>query len=155
VAGWALDPQAAIGSGIGAVHVWAQRRDLPGAWPEFLGAAALGGARPDVAQAFGPQFNTAGFDMTTTALVPGQYDLTVYSWNRRTARWEDARTVTVTVRDRRNQTAADYVQIPEEPPVEWENAHESWCWDNEHVYHIKDYLASAMKARMPPGGEAP
>jgi hypothetical protein len=98
VAGWALDPQAAIGSGIGAVHVWAQRRDLPGAWPEFLGAAALGGARPDVAQAFGPQFAHAAFDLATTTLASGQYALTVYAWNRRTARWEDARTVTIGLR---------------------------------------------------------
>jgi hypothetical protein len=98
VAGWALDPQASIGSGIGAVHVWAQRRDQPGAPPEFLGAAALGGARPDLAQEFGPQFGTAAFDLTVTTLASGQYDLTVYAWNLRTARWEDARTVTVTVR---------------------------------------------------------
>jgi hypothetical protein len=98
IAGWALDPQAAIGSGIGAVHVWAQRRDVAGAWPEFLGAAALGGARPDVAQAIGAQFNAAAFELTTTALAPGQYDLTVYVWNRRTARWEDARTIAVTIR---------------------------------------------------------
>jgi hypothetical protein len=102
VAGWALDPQASIGSGIGAVHVWAQRRDQPGAWPEFLGEATLGGARPDVAAVFGPQFGTAftttGFSLTTDRLEPGRYDITAYVWNRRTARWEDARTVTVTVR---------------------------------------------------------
>jgi hypothetical protein len=97
VAGWALDPQAAFGSGIGAVHVWAQRRDAPAA-PEFLGAATLDGARPDVAQAFGSQFGTAGFGLVTALLAPGQYDLTVFAWDRRTARWEDARTVTVTVR---------------------------------------------------------
>jgi Fibronectin type III domain len=97
VAGWALDPQADIGSGIDAVHVWAQRRDAPAA-PEFVGSATLDGARPDVAQAFGVQFGAAGFGLVTTPLTPGQYDLTVFAWNRRTARWEDARTVTVTVR---------------------------------------------------------
>ena len=37
VAGWALDPQAAFGSGIDAVHVWAQRTDVAGAEPQFLG----------------------------------------------------------------------------------------------------------------------
>ncbi|MDO8835985.1 MAG: M12 family metallo-peptidase [Vicinamibacterales bacterium] len=98
VAGWALDPQAALGAGIGAIHVWAQRRDMLGAAAEYLGAAELGGARPDVAQAFGRQFGATGFGLTTAPLPPGVYDITVYVWNRRTARFEDARTVTVTVR---------------------------------------------------------
>jgi len=98
VAGWALDPQAWTGSGIDAVHVWAQRVDAAAAAPEFLGAAALGGSRPDVAQAHGPTFGTTGFSLTTDALARGQYDLTVFAWNHRTARWEDARTVRVTVR---------------------------------------------------------
>jgi hypothetical protein len=98
VAGWALDPQAALGAGIGAVHVWAQRVDAPGAAAEFLGVAELGGARPDVARAFGPQFGAVGFGLTAAPLPPGVYDITAYVWNRRTARFEDARTVTVTLR---------------------------------------------------------
>jgi hypothetical protein len=98
VAGWALDPQASIGSGIAAVHVWAQRRDVPTAEAQFLGAAALGGVRPDVAAAFGPQLGTAGFSLTSDQLEPGEYDITAYAWNRRTARWEDARTVSVRIR---------------------------------------------------------
>jgi hypothetical protein len=97
IAGWALDPQAPIGSGIDAVHVWAQRRDAA-ALPVFLGAAELGAARPDVGRAFGAQFDAAGFVLTAHGLAPGDYDLTVYAWNGRTARWEDARTVRVTVR---------------------------------------------------------
>jgi hypothetical protein len=98
VAGWALDPQAAFGSGIGAVHVWAQRTDVPGTTAVFLGAADLAGARPDVAVAFGRQFEAAGFGLTAAALPPGAYDVTVYAWNVRTGRWEDARTVSVAVR---------------------------------------------------------
>jgi hypothetical protein len=98
VAGWALDPHTSFGSGIEAVHVWAQRRDQPGVWPEFLGSATLGGVRPDVAAVYGTSFGTAGFSLTTDRLEPGQYDITAYVWNRRTARWEDARTVAVTVR---------------------------------------------------------
>jgi hypothetical protein len=96
VAGWALDPQADIGSGIEAVHVWAQRRDTI-ALPEFLGAADLRVARPDAAQESGAQFGAAGYSLTAT-LAPGQYDITVVAWNRRTARWEDARTFSVAVR---------------------------------------------------------
>ncbi|MDO8834170.1 MAG: hypothetical protein Q7V01_01165, partial [Vicinamibacterales bacterium] len=98
VAGWALDPHAAFGTGIGAVHVWAQRRDVPGATAEFLGEATLGGARPDVAAAFGGQFGTAAYGLTTAPLAPGVYDVTVHVRCVRTGRWEDARTVTVTVR---------------------------------------------------------
>jgi hypothetical protein len=98
VAGWALDPQATVGSGIDAVHVWTVRADVAGSEPVFLGAAALGGTRPDVGTAFGPSFGTAGFSLTSDGLAPGRYEMTVYVWNRRTARWEDARTMRITVR---------------------------------------------------------
>ena len=47
---------------------------------------------------YGPQFGTPAFDLTTAALAPGQYDVTAYVRSARTARWEDARTVTITVR---------------------------------------------------------
>ncbi|MDO8836333.1 MAG: hypothetical protein Q7V01_12100, partial [Vicinamibacterales bacterium] len=97
VAGWALDPQAAIGTGIPEVHVWARRRDMPAAPALFLGAATLGGARPDVAATHGTQFGKAGFGLTA-ALEPGYYEITVFVFNRRTDRWEDARTARVTVR---------------------------------------------------------
>ena len=97
IAGWALDPQAWTGSGIGAVHVWASRTGAAGVAPAFVGAADLGAARPDVAAAFGASFGTAGFSLTTT-LAPGTYDLAVYAWSTRTGRFEDARTVRVTVR---------------------------------------------------------
>jgi hypothetical protein len=96
VGGWAFDPKAAIGTGIGAVHVWAARIDST-ADAKFLGEAELGVARPDIGESFGGQFATAGFDMTAR-LESGRWSLTAYVWNRRTARWEDARTVTITVR---------------------------------------------------------
>jgi hypothetical protein len=98
VTGWAIDPKAFAGSGIRHVHVWAQRRDVPGVAPEFLGAAALGFARPDVAADFGAQFANAGFGQTSPTLEPGEYDITAYVWNERTGRWEDARTARVAVR---------------------------------------------------------
>jgi alpha-tubulin suppressor-like RCC1 family protein len=96
IAGWALDPDAFTGSGIGAIHVWARRLDQPTVGPEFVGAATLGIARPDVAAAFGPAHHHAGYALTAT-LAPGLYEVTVYAWNHRTARWEDARSVRVTV----------------------------------------------------------
>jgi hypothetical protein len=62
-----------------------------------VGAAALDQARPDVARAFKDAPSHAGFSLTAS-LKPGTYTLTAYAWNERTARWEDARSVTVTVR---------------------------------------------------------
>lgn len=98
VAGWALDPASWTGSGIGTIHVWAQRLDAPGVEPAFLGVAALAGERPDVGAAFGRQFDRSGFSLTVEKLPPGLYDVTAYAWNFRTGRWEDARTTRVTVR---------------------------------------------------------
>jgi hypothetical protein len=98
VAGWALDTAAWQGTGVGAVHVWAQRRDVPSAAPVFLGAADLGGVRPDVAAAFGAQFDRAGWGLVAAGLAPGRYEVTAYFWNNRTAGFDDARTVTVSVR---------------------------------------------------------
>jgi hypothetical protein len=98
VAGWAVDLDAWQGAGVGAVHVWAKRRDVPAAESVFLGAAAVGGVRPDVAAQFGVQFERAGWDLTATGLAPGLYDVTAYFWSTRSGRFEDARTVSVTVR---------------------------------------------------------
>jgi hypothetical protein len=97
VGGWALDLAAWQGSGVGGVHVWAQRDDL---WApvQFLGAAEIGVARPDVASAFGSQFDRAGWQLTASGLAPGTYTITAYFWSARTGRFEDARSVSVTVR---------------------------------------------------------
>jgi hypothetical protein len=91
IAGRAFDPKAALGSGIGQVHVWGRRLEVSGPRAgetatanaaQFLGEAGLDG------RAF--QF--------TTPIASGAWELTVYVWNERTARWEDARTVVVVVR---------------------------------------------------------
>ena len=98
IGGWAYDPQAGLGSGIGAVHVWAKRTDLGGIQlPFFLGEATIDGRRPDVARAFDDAPETAGFGLHAT-LAPGTYEITSYVWVIRTGRFEDARTVTITVR---------------------------------------------------------
>jgi len=81
--GQAWDPQAFTGSGIGVVHVWGLRRDQPTAVPVFLGVATLGAD------------HTYTF---TSSLDRGMWDVTAYVWNIRTGRFEDARTVRVTVR---------------------------------------------------------
>jgi len=102
LAGWAFDPRAFTGSGIDAVHVWATNaecvvRSAQCGKPVFLGEADLGGARPDVAWAFGLPTDATGYSLTAH-LPMGIYEVTVFAWNRRTARWEDARTLTVRVR---------------------------------------------------------
>jgi len=66
VAGWALDQAAASGVGIEYVHVWAYPARADGVVtgpPQFVGAAQLGGSRPDVGAVYGSQFNSAGFNL--------------------------------------------------------------------------------------------
>jgi hypothetical protein len=110
--GWALDPHAETGSGIGAVHVWARRLDgavqgsgfsvqgaegVQSSAPVFLGTADMGVSRPDVAAAHGARFPNAGFSFQG-ALGDGEWEITAYIWNSRTQRFEDARTVMITVK---------------------------------------------------------
>jgi hypothetical protein len=97
LAGWAADPTAFNGTGVGAVHVWALRRDATAA-PVFLGAADLNAWRPDVSAQFGAQFEYAGWNLTVPALPAGKYEVTAYFWSNRTQRFEDARAVRVTAR---------------------------------------------------------
>jgi hypothetical protein len=77
VAGWALDNQAASGSGIDAVHIYASPNGGNAA-AVFLGVASLGWTRNDVAAAFGAQFAQAGYHFTVTGLGPGDYVLYVF-----------------------------------------------------------------------------
>lgn len=100
LAGWALDPAATAGSGIGAVHVWARRPATAGAPASdavFVGQAALGLFRPDVAAGYGAQFAHAGYQLPLTTLAPGPWEVLVYAWNERTGRWEAARVTTVRI----------------------------------------------------------
>jgi len=92
--GWSLDPQAATGPGIGAVHFWG-RRLVEGSEPVFLGVADLGVTRSDVAAAHGAQFPNAGFVFTGVLPAEGEWEVVAYVWVTRTGRFEDARTVTV------------------------------------------------------------
>lgn len=78
VVGWALDLGHPSAAGVDAVHVWAF--PTSGAAPIFMGAAALGGARPDVGGAFSAsRYNSSGFSLTAAALPPGVHDIGVYA----------------------------------------------------------------------------
>ncbi len=64
----------------------------------FLGEAAYGGARPDVASVYGDQFRDAGFGLTVQGLLPGNYDIAVFPWSSVTGRFMPATVVRLTVR---------------------------------------------------------
>jgi hypothetical protein len=96
VGGWALDQAATTGTGIDTVHLWAT--PVSGV-PVFLGAAAMGGARPDVGAVFGARFNNSGYSLTvTTALPPGTYMLQAYGRRISTLTFAIVEQVPITVR---------------------------------------------------------
>jgi hypothetical protein len=96
IEGWSLDPHATKGSGIGAIHVWATKKGTSD--PFFLGQAMLDVRRDDVGELYGAQFIGSGYRLHLPMMEPGTYDVVVYAWSERTARWEAARTVMVSVR---------------------------------------------------------
>ena len=96
IGGWAADLDAASGSGIDTVHVWAY--PLTGGAPVFLGVASHGGARPDVAAIHGERFRSSGYDLVVRNLAPGPYDLAVFAWSNVSGGFVPAQVVRVTVR---------------------------------------------------------
>ncbi len=96
VAGWAADLDAADGTGIDTIHVWAYPRG--GATPIFLGAATLGGRRPDVRELYGEQFAPSAYELTVGSLPPGGYELAVFAWSTTTGTFLPARTMSIVVK---------------------------------------------------------
>ncbi len=98
VAGWAIDAASINGTGVDAVHVWAYPyigSDL--GTPRFLGAATLGIPRPDVAQRFGPQFGSAGFQLVVPRTAPaGAYLIVAYAHQSSTQTFAATASVTIT-----------------------------------------------------------
>jgi alpha-tubulin suppressor-like RCC1 family protein len=95
IAGWAIDQGAAHGTGIDTVHVWAYPAD--GGNPTFLGVAAYGGERRDIAAAFGEQFAGSGYLLAVGDLKAGSYTVVVYPHSSVTGDFHGARTRVVTV----------------------------------------------------------
>ena len=78
ITGWALDRASTEGPGVDGVHVWAY--PVSGGAPIWLGATNLGGSRPDVAAAFGgAQYQSSGFQLTTSIAERGTYDIVVWA----------------------------------------------------------------------------
>jgi glucose/arabinose dehydrogenase len=96
VAGWAVDLGATTDTGVDAVHVWAYPAD--GGAPIFVGAAAYGGARPDVAAVYGERFLKSGYGLTVQGLAPGTYDLAVFPHSATTRNFGPAAVVRIVVR---------------------------------------------------------
>lgn len=94
VAGWAVDLAGAGGGpGIDVVHVWAY--PASGAPPIFLGQAAYGGSRPDVAAFVGSSFLKSGYSLTTSPPA-GDYTLVVFARSVATQQFK-SQTVRITV----------------------------------------------------------
>jgi hypothetical protein len=99
VAGWAADLDSAVDGGVDTVHVWAY--PVSGARhgdPRFIGAAAFGGSRPDVAAVYGDRFGRSGYGIVVQGLEPGTYDIAVFAYSTVSGGFVPAKTVRVTVR---------------------------------------------------------
>jgi Tol biopolymer transport system component len=82
VGGWAVDLDAPEGTGVTTLHAWAY--PTSGGAPIFLGAAAYGGARPDVAAVHGDRFKDSGYGLIVQGLPAGDYDLALFAWSTET-----------------------------------------------------------------------
>ena len=96
IAGWAIDQAATTGSGIDAVHVWAFPTN--GTKAMFLGTAAYGDTRSDIASMFGSQFGPSSFSLWVPSLASGTYDVVVYPYSSVTHDFHGAKVVRVTIR---------------------------------------------------------
>jgi hypothetical protein len=96
LAGWAIDLGGSSGTGVDAVHVYAQ--PIGGA-PTFLGVASYGGARADIGGIFGPQFTNSGFGIVVYGLAPGSYQLLVFAHSSATGTFNNMTVVPIVVPD--------------------------------------------------------
>jgi hypothetical protein len=100
LAGWAIDRDAAVGTGVSSLHVWAYPVGSPDRTdPVFLGTAEYGGLRADVAAIFGERFRGSGYGLTVTGLPPGAYDLAVFAWSNARQDFVPATLVRVNIRE--------------------------------------------------------
>ena len=95
VAGWALALDAPSVPGILAVHVYAF--PVGGGSPTFLGAATLGGNRPDVAAIFGSAYLSSGYGLAVESLPSGTWDIAVYPLADGTSMFGAAQVVRITI----------------------------------------------------------
>jgi len=99
VAGWAVDLDSQIDTGVDTLHVWAYPVEEGRTGdPIFVGAVEYGGARPDVAAIYGERFLKSGYGIRLEGLAGGTYDLAVFAYSTVTGRFAPAKTVRIVVR---------------------------------------------------------
>jgi hypothetical protein len=99
VAGWAADLDSTIDGGVDTVHVWAYPvTGRSTGDPIFIGAAAFGGSRPDVAAVYGERFGKSGYGIEVKGLAPGDYDIAVFAYSTVSNGFVPAKIVRIGVR---------------------------------------------------------
>jgi hypothetical protein len=99
IGGWSIDPNAASGTGVDGVHVWAYPNPGSGQAPIFAGIAHYGISRPDVGAALGSRFTNSGYNLVVKGLRPGPYQFSVYSHSTATRTFNVVRAITLTVQN--------------------------------------------------------
>jgi hypothetical protein len=102
VGGWAIDFGATSGTGVDAVHVWAQPSG--GGAATFVGVANYSSPRGDIGSIFGGQFTNSGFGLVVSGLSPGTYTLMVFAHSSVTGTFNQARLANVTVAPSQNMS---------------------------------------------------
>jgi hypothetical protein len=95
VSGWAVDTAAPSGTGVDAVHVWAY--PSAGGSPVFLGMNSVWGSRPDVGAIFGSAFTPSGFNIATSPLPSGSWNLVVFAHSTVTGTFSQSVLVPISV----------------------------------------------------------
>jgi SAM-dependent methyltransferase len=94
IGGWAVDAGRGKEPGIDLIEVWAIGADGS---ESFLGVAATGGHRPDVAAAIGKRGATAGYNLSAMGLHPGPYELRIAARSAALQKFVAVSTTSITV----------------------------------------------------------
>jgi hypothetical protein len=96
IAGWAIDPAAATGTGVDAIHLYAFQVPYQGNPGIFLGVASYGDSRPDVGANYGPRFTNSGFHLSNVRLAAGGYQIAAYVHRTTTQLFDVLQVVNIT-----------------------------------------------------------
>jgi VCBS repeat protein/FG-GAP repeat protein/BACON domain-containing protein len=81
LSGWSADLTAPTGTGVNGIRIYADPNPGSGAPRMFLGDAAYGNPRPDVAAAYGARFEHSGFTYSVSNLPSGRYRFLIFARN--------------------------------------------------------------------------
>jgi hypothetical protein len=88
VAGWAVDPASATGTGVDVVAIYGYPNPGSNTPPQLLAIAPYGYARPDVATALGnARFTNSGFNATVGNLTPATYQIVAFAHSTASGAW--------------------------------------------------------------------